>query len=119
MNIDAKIYVAGHRGLVGSAIVRKLQADGYSNIATRTHRELDLTDQAAVRGFFQAERPEYVFLAAARVGGIAANETFPADFIHENLVIQSNVINAAYRHEAAKLLSLLFLYLSQDGFSAD
>ena len=93
MNKDAKIYVAGHRGLVGSAIVRNLQNKGYTNIIYRTHKELDLTNQEAVRTFFQEEKPEYVFLAAAKVGGIHANNTYPADFIYDNLMIQNNVIN--------------------------
>ena len=91
----AKIYVAGHRGLVGSAIVRGLQAAGFENLVTRAHAELDLADAAAVRDFFARERPEYVFLAAAKVGGILANTTYPADFIRENLAIQTNVIDAA------------------------
>ena len=103
MDKDALIYVAGHRGLVGSAILRRLQADGYQRIVTRTRAELDLTDAAAVEGFFAAERPAYVFLAAARVGGILANKTRPADFIRENLQIQTNVIDAAHRHGATKL----------------
>lgn len=106
MHKEAKIYVAGHRGLVGSAILRKLQSEGYSHIITRTHRELDLTDQQAVYRFFEGERPEYVFLAAARVGGILANSTYPADFIRENLLIQTNVIDAAYRYGVRKLLFL-------------
>lgn len=106
MHKEAKIYVAGHRGLVGSAILRKLQSEGYSHIITRTHRELDLTDQQAVYRFFEGERPEYVFLAAARVGGILANSTYPADFIRENLLIQTNVIDAAHRYGVKKLLFL-------------
>jgi len=101
-----KIYVAGHRGLAGSAIVRRLQAAGYSSIVTRTHAELDLTDRASVEGWFAAERPRHVFLAAAKVGGILANNTYPADFIRENLLIQTNVIDAAYRHGAERLLFL-------------
>jgi GDP-L-fucose synthase len=104
MKKDAKIYIAGHRGLVGSAIVRCLLKHGYSNLITRTRHELDLTDQAAVQNFFQKERPEYVFLAAARVGGILANNTYPADFICDNLYIQSNVITAAYTSGVKKLL---------------
>ena len=91
MNKNAKIYVAGHRGLVGSALMRQLSAQGYSNIVTRTHAQLDLTNQAAVKLFFKTEKPEYVFLAAAKVGGIHANNTYPAEFIHENLAIQTNV----------------------------
>ena len=106
MSPDSKIYVAGHRGLVGSAIVRRLQAGGYRNIVTRTHAELDLIDQQAVQAFFRTERPEYVFLAAAKVGGIHANNTYPAEFIYQNLMIQSNVIHAAYSAGVKKLLFL-------------
>ena len=106
MNLDAKIYVAGHRGLVGSAIVRNLEDKGYTNIICRTHKELDLTNQEAVRAFFEQERPEYVFLAAAKVGGIHANNTYPADFIYDNLMIQYNVIKAAHDFEVKKLLFL-------------
>nr|WP_296109381.1 GDP-L-fucose synthase [uncultured Terrisporobacter sp.] len=106
MNLDAKIYVAGHRGLVGSAIVRNLEAKGYKNIIYRTHKELDLTNQEAVRTFFEEEKPEYVFLAAAKVGGIHANNTYPADFIYDNLMIQNNVIKAAHDFEVKKLLFL-------------
>ena len=106
MNLDAKIYVAGHRGLVGSAIVRNLEDKGYTNIICRTHKELDLTNQEAVRIFFEQEKPEYVFLAAAKVGGIHANNTYPADFIYENLMIQNNVIKAAHDFEVKKLLFL-------------
>ena len=106
MNLDAKIYVAGHRGLVGSAIVRNLEAKGYKNIICRTHKELDLTNQEAVRTFFEEEKPEYVFLAAAKVGGIHANNTYPADFIYDNLMIQNNVIKAAHDFEVKKLLFL-------------
>src|SRR5690349_19021505 len=101
-----KIYVAGHRGLVGSAIVRNLQKKGYRNILTKTHAELDLTDQAATETFFAHARPDYVFLAAARVGGIFANNRYPAVFIHENLAIQSNVIHAAYINQAKRLMFL-------------
>jgi GDP-L-fucose synthase len=101
-----KIYVAGHRGLVGSALMRQLQAKGYNNILTRTHAELDLTDQPAVRHFFAAEKPDYVLLAAAKVGGIHANNTYPAEFIHDNLVIQTNVIHEAWRHKVKRLLFL-------------
>lgn len=103
---SSRIYVAGHRGLVGSAIVRVLQRRGYTDILTATHSELDLCDQAAVRKFFAAERPQYVFMAAANVGGILANDTYPADFIYENLMIEANVIDAAYRHDVIKLLFL-------------
>lgn len=106
MERDARIYVAGHRGLVGSAILRRLQAEGYSNVLTRTRTELDLTDQSAVRHFFAQERPKYVFLAAARVGGILANNTYPGDFIAQNLLIQTNVIDTAYRTGVEKLLFL-------------
>ncbi|MEW6447678.1 MAG: GDP-L-fucose synthase [Bacillota bacterium] len=106
MDKGAKIYVAGHRGLVGSAIVRRLKSEGYTNLVLRTHQELDLTNQEAVYRFFADERPEYVFLAAAKVGGILANSTYPAAFIRENLLIQTNVIDAAYRHAVKKLLFL-------------
>jgi GDP-L-fucose synthase len=106
MNKSASIFVAGHRGMVGSAIARRLAADGYSRIVVRTRAELDLTRQSAADEFFAAERPEYVFLAAAKVGGILANSTRPAEFIAENLAIQSNVIDAAYRNGAKKLLFL-------------
>jgi len=106
MHLDSKIYVAGHRGLVGSAIMRRLQATGYRNLVTRTHAELELTEQAAVRGFFERERPDYVVLAAARVGGIVANETYPADFIRQNLEIQDNVIHEAWRTGVKRLLFL-------------
>lgn len=106
MDQNKKIYVAGHRGLVGSAIVRNLQKKGFQNIITRTHRELDLTDQAAVRDFFEMEKPDYVFLAAAKVGGIHANETCPADFIYENMQIQNNVIKASHDGHVEKLLFL-------------
>ncbi len=106
MEQHSKIYIAGHRGLVGSAILRKLQEEGYSNLLLRTHRELDLTDQASVYRFFDTEGPKYVFLGAARVGGILANDTYPADFIRDNLVIQNNVIDAAYKSGVKKLLFL-------------
>ncbi len=106
MNEQSKIYVAGHNGLVGSAIVRKLHSEGYVNLVLRTHKELDLTDQSAVRAFFDKERPGYVFLAAGCVGGILANSAYPADFIRDNLMIQANVIDTAYRNGAAKLLCL-------------
>ena len=106
MEKNSRIYVAGHRGLVGSAIVRNLEAKGYKNIIYRTHKELDLTNQEAVRTFFEEERPEYVFLAAAKVGGIHANNTYPADFIYDNLMIQNNVIKAAHDFEVKKLLFL-------------
>ncbi|HEY5976170.1 MAG TPA: GDP-L-fucose synthase [Geobacteraceae bacterium] len=106
MDKQARIYVAGHRGLVGSAIVRRLEAAGYANLVLRTSSELDLRDQAAVADFFLQEQPEYVFLAAARVGGILANSSYPADFIYDNLMIQTNVIHQSYRHGVKKLLFL-------------
>jgi GDP-L-fucose synthase len=106
MDADSKIFVAGHRGLVGSAILRRLQADGYNRLLTRTRQELDLTDRAAVSRFFAAERPDYVFLAAAEVGGIVANDQHPADMIRDNLLIQTHVIDAAWRHGVRKLLFL-------------
>jgi GDP-L-fucose synthase len=106
MEKDSKIYVAGHRGLVGSAILGSLLSKGYGNIVVRTHSELDLTDQRAVREFFEKEKPEYVFLAAAYVGGIMANSLYRADFIYRNLMIQSNVIEAAYINNVKKLLFL-------------
>ncbi|GBC62204.1 GDP-fucose synthetase [Desulfonema ishimotonii] len=106
MNRDAKIYVAGHRGLVGSAILRKLREQGCRNIISRTHRELDLTSQDAVKDFFEKERPEYVFLAAAKVGGILGNATYPADFIYQNLAIQTHVIHAAWQYRVKRLLFL-------------
>jgi len=106
MRKDSRIFVAGHRGLAGSALVRALTAQGYANIITRTHSELDLTDQAAVRAFFQSERPEHVFLAAAKVGGIHANSAYPAEFIRINLAIETNVIHEAW---AAGVDRLLFL----------
>lgn len=106
MNKDSKIYIAGHRGLVGSAIVRKLQQEGYTNLIYRTHAELNLTNQQAVDEFFAQEQPEYVFLAAAKVGGILANNTYRADFIYENLQIQNNIIHASYQNKVKKLLFL-------------
>lgn len=106
MTPDSKIFVAGHRGLVGSAIVRRLQSAGFTQILTRSRSELDLTDKQAVRGFFDTQRPHYVFLAAAKVGGILANDSFPADFIRENLEIQTNVIDSAWRASVKKLVFL-------------
>lgn len=106
MEKNAKIYVAGHRGLVGSALMRQLEAKGYNNILTRAHAELDLKDQQAVKEFFESERPDYVLLAAARVGGIHANNTYPADFIYDNLAIQTNVIHQAYLSGVKRLLFL-------------
>ena len=105
-DLDQKIYVAGHRGMVGSAIVRNLQAKGYKNIVTRTHAQLDLTDQTAVKTFFEQEKPDQVYLAAAKVGGIYANNTFPAEFIYDNLMVQNNVIHQAFVNGVKKLLFL-------------
>lgn len=106
MNKNHKIYIAGHRGLVGSAILENLKNKGYSNIVTRTHKELDLTNQADVTSFFNTEKPDYVFLAAAKVGGIIANNVYRADFIYENMMIQNNVIHQSYLNEVKKLLFL-------------
>ncbi len=106
MNSHSKIYIAGHQGMVGSAIWRALEQKGYAHLIARTLDELDLTDQAAVNAFFESERPDYVFLAAAKVGGIVANNTYRADFIYQNLAIQTNVIHAAYTHGVKKLLFL-------------
>jgi len=103
---DSKIYIAGHRGLVGSALQRKLMSEGYTNLLMRTSKELDLRQQAAVEAFFEKERPDYVFLAAAKVGGILANNTYKADFIYDNLMIAANVINASYKYKVKKLLNL-------------
>ena len=105
-DLNQKIYVAGHRGMVGSAIVRNLQAKGYKNIITRTHAELDLTNQQAVKTFFETEKPDQVYLAAAKVGGIHANNTFPAEFIYDNLMVQNNVIHQAFMNGVKKLLFL-------------
>ncbi len=106
MNKNAKIYIAGHRGLVGSAILIKLKLEGYQNFLLRTHSELDLTNQAAVAAFFRSEKPDYVILAAAKVGGIYANNTYPADFIYSNLIIECNIIHAAYEQQVSGLLFL-------------
>ncbi len=106
MDKNSRIFVAGHRGLVGSAIRRALEERGYSNLLLRTHSQLDLADRGAVRSFFREQRPEYVFLAAAKVGGILANDTYPAEFIHDNLEIQTNVIDASYRNDVKRLLFL-------------
>jgi len=106
MHLDSRIYIAGHRGLVGSAIHRELLRRGHRNIVTRTHRELNLLEEVAVEGFFSSERPEYVFLAAAKVGGILANNTYPADFIRDNLVMQTNAIEASRNAEVKRLLFL-------------
>src|SRR5437764_1940254 len=106
MDLNSKIYVAGHQGLVGSALVRRLRNLGYRNLILKTHLQLDLTEQNAAREFFIAEQPEYVFLAAAKVGGILANSTYPADFICDNLRIQTHVIDQAYRAGVKRLLFL-------------
>ncbi|WP_187260545.1 GDP-L-fucose synthase [Pontibacter beigongshangensis] len=103
MNKSSKIYVAGHRGMVGSAICRKLEQEGYTHIITKTSKELDLRDQQAVLSFFESEKPDYVFLAAAKVGGIQANNTYRAEFLYDNLMIEANIIHAAYVHGVAKL----------------
>ena len=106
MEKDAKIYIAGHRGMVGSAIHRKLSELGYHNIVTRTSAELDLRNQQAVADFFDQEKPEYDFLAAAKVGGIMANNTYRADFIYENMAIQNNIIKSSFDHDVKKLMFL-------------
>ena len=106
MEKSSKIYVAGHRGMVGSAIVRRLEENGYTNIIYRTSAELDLRNQTAVEKFFEEEKPEYVFLAAAKVGGIHANNTYPAEFIYDNLMIETNIINSSYKNNVKKLLFL-------------
>lgn len=106
LNLKPKIYVAGHRGMVGSAIIRALNRRGFSNIITRTHAELDLTSQAAVRAFFEQERPDQVYLAAAKVGGIHANNTYPAEFIYQNMMMEANIVNEAWRAGVRKLLFL-------------
>ena len=106
MEKDSKIYIAGHTGMVGSAIVRKLEHEGYSNLVLRTSKELDLTNQHEVSAFFEEEKPEYVFLAAAKVGGIEANNKYRAQFLYENLMIQNNVIHQSYKSGVKKLLFL-------------
>jgi GDP-L-fucose synthase len=106
MDLNDKIYIAGHRGLVGSAIVRQLESRGFTNLLMRTHKELDLTDQAQVQSFFTQESPRYVILAAGKVGGIHANNTYPADFIYQNMMIEANVINSAYESKVKRLLFL-------------
>lgn len=106
MNKNSKIYIAGHRGLVGSALMRNLKSAGYTNLILRTHAELDLTDQAATEAFFAQEKPDYVFLAAAKVGGILANNSYPAEFIRDNLAIQTNIIHAAYKNSVTRLMFL-------------
>ena len=107
MNLNDKIYIAGHKGLVGSAIVRQLEARGFTNLLVRTHQELNLINQAEVRAFFTQEKPDYVILAAAKVGGIYANNTYPADFIYQNMMIEANVIHASYENKVKRLLALL------------
>ncbi len=106
MNKESKIYIAGHRGLVGSAIVRQLKIKGYSNFVFRTHKELDLSNQLQVQEFFAQKKPEYVFLAAAKVGGIHANNTYPAEFIYDNLMVEANMIDASYRNDVKRVMFL-------------
>ena len=106
MNFEDKIYVSGHKGLVGSAIVRALEKNGFKNLVYRTSKELDLRDQAAVESFFAAEKPKFVFLAAGKVGGIVANNTYRADFLYDNLLIVANIVHAAYANKVDKLLFL-------------
>ena len=106
MNKESKIYIAGHRGMVGSSIMRELQREGYTNLITRTHSELDLTRQIEVEQFFAEEKPEYVFLAAAKVGGIIANQSALADFMYDNMMLEMNVIHAAWKNGCKKLLFL-------------
>ena len=106
MNLNDKIYIAGHKGLVGSAIIRQLKKRGFTNLLVRTHKELDLTNQSKVQDFFKKNRPDYVILAAAKVGGIHANNTYPADFIYQNMMIEANVVNSAYESKVKRLLFL-------------
>lgn len=106
MNLNDKIYIAGHKGLVGSAIVRNLEAQGFTNLLVRTHKELELTNQITVHNFFKKEKPDYVILAAGKVGGIYANKTFPADFIYQNIMLEANVIHSAYLNHVKRLLFL-------------
>ena len=106
MDLNDKIYIAGHSGLVGSAIVRQLESRGFNNLLMRTHKDLDLTNQAEVQAFFIQEKPDYVILAAGKVGGIHANNTYPADFIYQNIMIEANIINSAYEHKVKRLLFL-------------
>ena len=106
MDKNDKIFIAGHAGLVGSAVKRKLESEGYGNVIVRSYPDLDLTNQQDVESFFSSEKPEYVFLCAAKVGGIFANSTYPAEFIYENIMIAANVIHASYRHDVRKLLNL-------------
>ena len=119
MNKTDKIYVAGHRGMVGNAMIRTLRTNGFELLVTRTHEELDLLDQQAVIEFFKAEKPDVVFLAAAKVGGMQANDTFSADFLYENLMIQNNVIHNAYMQGAKKIASGFLLHLSKIGSATD
>ena len=118
MEKNAKIYVAGHRGMVGSAIVRELQRQGYTNIITRTHKELDLTRQDAVEEFFAQEKPEYVFLAAAKVGGIVANQEALADFMYDNMTLEMNVIHSAWRRLQEAGVPRFLLHLPPHGTAA-
>ena len=119
MEKNAKIYVAGHRGMVGSAIIRELERQGYTNIITRTHRELDLCRQEAVEKFFAQEKPEYIFLAAAKVGGIEANQSALADFMYDNIVLEMNVIHSAWKNGCKKAgIPWFLLHLSPYGSSA-
>ena len=106
INSKAKIYVAGHQGLVGSAIIKQLKSSGYVNLITRTHSQLDLVNQNSVQNFFKENKPDFVIIAAAKVGGILANNTYPAEFIYQNLMIEANVIDAAYQHKVKRLLFL-------------
>ncbi len=106
MDLNARIFIAGSKGLVGSAIIRCLEKQGYANLLTPSHSELELMDQNAVSDYFEKNQPEYIFLAAAKVGGIMANNTFPADFIYQNLMVQTNIIHQCYKHSVTKLLFL-------------
>ena len=120
MELTSKVYVAGHRGLVGSAIVRNLKEKGYNNLVYRTSKELDLTDRSQVDRFFMDEKPEFIFLAAAKVGGILANNDYPAVFIRDNLMIQTNIIDAAFQNDVKKLVFLRkYMHLSKTYGSAD
>ena len=104
MNLNDKIYIAGHRGLVGSAVLRNLESKGFNNLLTKSHKDLDLTNQTKVKNFFEKEKPDYVILAAAKVGGIYANNTYPADFIYQNTMIETNIIHSAYENKVKRLL---------------
>ena len=119
MEKNAKIYVAGHRGMVGSAIVRELKRQGYENIITRTHKELDLCRQDAVEAFFAEEKPEYVFLAAAKVGGIVANQEALADFMYDNMTLEMNVIHSAWKNGCKTGVSWILLHLPAYGTAAN